>query len=269
MGHPVLLGPLGARAGVEGDEDGRRPRAGSATRCSGRPLGREEDSMRAMRLSVLELQGRLALQGTLRAQANRVASHWSTCVWPQPNDICRAAGTATTRTPRGLAHRRRPARSSPSPASRSATAPPTSALDGISFDIYPGEFVFLVGASGSGKSTMMRLLIKESEPTAGEIRVAGRDLARDPAPARAVLPPQPRRDLPGLQAAAEPHRVRERRLRAAGHGRQPARDPRQGAGHPAPHRPLHQAPQLPRPALAAASSSASRSRARSSTTRRC
>ena len=48
------------------------------------------------------------------------------------------------------------------------------ALDGISFDIYPGEFVFLVGQSGSGKSTTMRLLIKEADPTAGEIRVAGR-----------------------------------------------------------------------------------------------
>jgi cell division transport system ATP-binding protein len=54
------------------------------------------------------------------------------------------------------------------------------ALDGVTFDIYPGEFVFLVGQSGSGKSTTMRLLIKESEPTAGEIRVAGRDLAKIP-----------------------------------------------------------------------------------------
>src|SRR5688500_6297328 len=50
-------------------------------------------------------------------------------------------------------------------------------LDGVSFAIEPGEFVFLVGASGSGKSTTMRLLIKESEPTGGEITVAGRDLS--------------------------------------------------------------------------------------------
>jgi len=54
------------------------------------------------------------------------------------------------------------------------------ALDHVSFDIFPGEFVFLVGHSGSGKSTAMKLLIKELEPTDGEIRVAGRDLQRIP-----------------------------------------------------------------------------------------
>ena len=45
-----------------------------------------------------------------------------------------------------------------------------------SFSIQRGEFVFLVGQTGSGKSTIMRLLIKEHEPSAGEIAVAGREL---------------------------------------------------------------------------------------------
>ena len=50
-------------------------------------------------------------------------------------------------------------------------------LDHATFSIARGEFVFLVGATGSGKSTVMRLLIKELEPTAGVIRVAGHDLS--------------------------------------------------------------------------------------------
>jgi cell division transport system ATP-binding protein len=50
-------------------------------------------------------------------------------------------------------------------------------LEQASFTIGRGEFVFLVGASGSGKSTVVRLLIKELEPTAGSIHVAGRDLS--------------------------------------------------------------------------------------------
>jgi cell division transport system ATP-binding protein len=49
-------------------------------------------------------------------------------------------------------------------------------LDQATFSINPGEFVFLVGSTGSGKSTVMRLLIKELEPTGGTIRVAGHDL---------------------------------------------------------------------------------------------
>ena len=50
-------------------------------------------------------------------------------------------------------------------------------LDGATFSVRRGEFVFIVGSTGSGKSTIMRLLIKELEPTAGAIRVAGRDLS--------------------------------------------------------------------------------------------
>jgi cell division transport system ATP-binding protein len=51
-------------------------------------------------------------------------------------------------------------------------------LSDVSFAVQPGEFVFLVGSTGSGKSTIMRLLIKELEATAGTIRVAGRDLSQ-------------------------------------------------------------------------------------------
>src|SRR5438270_8891076 len=51
------------------------------------------------------------------------------------------------------------------------------ALDQATFAVDRGEFVFLVGHTGSGKSTVMRLLIRELEPSAGAIRVAGRDLA--------------------------------------------------------------------------------------------
>jgi cell division transport system ATP-binding protein len=50
-------------------------------------------------------------------------------------------------------------------------------LERATFAIRRQEMVFLVGPTGSGKSTIMRLLIKELEPTDGRIRVAGRDLA--------------------------------------------------------------------------------------------
>jgi cell division transport system ATP-binding protein len=53
-----------------------------------------------------------------------------------------------------------------------------TALRGLSLDIAKQEFVFLVGPTGSGKSTLIRLLLKEEKPDSGRIWVAGKDIGQ-------------------------------------------------------------------------------------------
>jgi cell division transport system ATP-binding protein len=107
-------------------------------------------------------------------------------------------------------------------------------LDDASFTVGRGEFVFLVGSTGSGKSTSCACSSRSSSRPRDDPRRRARP-GRDHAQEGALLPAQPRRRLPGLQAAAQPHGARQRRLRAAGHRQLAQGGPRQGPGHPAPH----------------------------------
>jgi cell division transport system ATP-binding protein len=54
-------------------------------------------------------------------------------------------------------------------------------VERVSFVLERGEFAFVVGPTGCGKSTLIKMLIREVEPASGEVRIAGRDINRLPA----------------------------------------------------------------------------------------
>lgn len=60
-------------------------------------------------------------------------------------------------------------------------------LEGLRLNIAEGEFCALVGASGCGKSTFLRLLLGQERPARGEILVDGKALAAEPDPSRGIV----------------------------------------------------------------------------------
>lgn len=62
----------------------------------------------------------------------------------------------------------------------------TEAVDNINLDIYPGEFVSIVGLSGCGKSTFLSAIAGLTKPTEGSIKVCGNDI-EGPGPERSVV----------------------------------------------------------------------------------
>ncbi len=52
------------------------------------------------------------------------------------------------------------------------------AVDNINFRIEKGDFAFLIGSSGSGKSTIIKLMLKELDPTSGEIYIDGQNITK-------------------------------------------------------------------------------------------
>jgi branched-chain amino acid transport system ATP-binding protein len=62
-----------------------------------------------------------------------------------------------------------------------------TAVDGVSFQVWPGELLGLIGPNGAGKTTMLRAITGTVRPTAGTVRLEGRDVTGLPVHQRARL----------------------------------------------------------------------------------
>ena len=80
-------------------------------------------------------------------------------------------------------------------------------LSDISFSLGKGAFYFLTGASGAGKTSLLRLLYLAQRPSRGLIRLFGEDAVTMPRTRLARLPPPDRRGLPGFPAGPAPLRL--------------------------------------------------------------
>src|SRR5580658_10706461 len=70
-----------------------------------------------------------------------------------------------------------------------------TAVRDLSFSVRPGEVLGLVGPNGAGKTTTLRTMAGIIPPTAGEVRIGGYDIAREPIQAKrqlAFIPDEPR-----------------------------------------------------------------------------
>jgi ABC-2 type transport system ATP-binding protein len=63
----------------------------------------------------------------------------------------------------------------------------TNAVDGISFNVAPGELFALLGPNGAGKTTTISILTTTLSPTAGTVRIAGYDVEREPSAVRSTV----------------------------------------------------------------------------------
>ncbi|HEV7868838.1 MAG TPA: ATP-binding cassette domain-containing protein, partial [Chthoniobacteraceae bacterium] len=61
------------------------------------------------------------------------------------------------------------------------------AVDGLDLDIAPGEFFAFLGPNAAGKTTTIKMLTGLLKPTAGDVRVGGFDMLREPEKAKALL----------------------------------------------------------------------------------